>query len=471
MEKSRLSKIFDAVSRVTKPLKTPKGIFVLTALLGSTALMTPQLLSNAYVAGAILGLSLKLLVDSSDIFLEKARAATKKFNELNVGIALGAIAAIPDFGMTISSIVQGQRDLAIGALVGGNISHIFLIMGAAAAVAGGIHKSKGTMWKFNAASMAAVTVGFGGLLATDKLNWQAGIGLALAIAGYAWGYKKNLVRNARELNVAPESLIHSHAGGECSHGHDHSGRGHSHDHHDHEDHHHHDDEDQGRPLRLNHKCGDGHDHDGKPGKKLFTLAREPAPPLQPAPPSEPAPPRWRNPFETTIALAGLAAGSHFVIQSATNIAASSGFDKAWLGTFALALASSATELIITTKAARNGNTDMAIGNVLGCNISCILGAGTVLALSGTPVPPEFTPASALGLFNLAALGASATLMSATLWANKGGIKKWQGYAAVGLYAAFMAGSSILSPKVATEPPPVRITVKTPAPAGLPSPGQ
>ena len=61
-------------------------------------------------------------------------------------------------------------------------------------------------------------------------------------------------------------------------------------------------------------------------------------------------------------------GGHFLVSSAINIASSLGLSKAFISLFAVALGTSLPELATSLIAAKSGNTDLALGNILGSNI-------------------------------------------------------------------------------------------------------
>ncbi|MBU0859176.1 MAG: hypothetical protein KJ667_04505 [Alphaproteobacteria bacterium] len=247
-------------------------------------------------------------------------------------------------------------------------------------------------------AMAGATVGFGTLLATNAFTPMAGVGM-LALAGaYLGGNYFIAKKDSKTLGIEAEKLVHTH---------------------DHGDDHHH------------------HDHDHKPI------------------------PVWQSVLWTTAGLGSLVYAAHLAVDGAARFATGAGISEAVVGTLAVALGTSLPELTTSVRAAQRGNTSLAVGNVLGCNIFNILFIGGALAAASTAVPAAFGVGTTMGLFNLAALGTSAALMTATLTANKGGIKKWQGYAALGIYGAYCATNIALGGGAlpVTEPAAVHQTVQ------------
>jgi cation:H+ antiporter len=369
-------KFFAAASRFIKENKSPLKVAALSSvLLGTTSLMTP-LISTTIGAGALLVSSLYLLTKSSDVLIDSASDVRKKLkvSPLLAGLTLGAMASLPELGVAISSVVNGATDLGIGQVVGANVAHSFLILGATAAIAG-ISKVKGLSMKFNTAVMTASTFAFGGLLATGSLTPVTGVAMAgaaaLYTAGVIWAGKRDAASLKKEFDV--EEIFHNHSHGDDEH------------------------------------C---HHHDKPPALSAL----------------------WG-----VTSMAGLVYAAHLVVDSASTTASGLGVSDALISSLVIGLGVSLPEFMISVKSALKKDTDMAVGNVLGCNIFNILFVGSALGLAGTAVPESFSLDTTSGKFNLAALGASAA-MAAGLLANKGGIKKWQGYGALGLYAAYIATS-------------------------------
>lgn len=69
-----------------------------------------------------------------------------------------------------------------------------------------------------------------------------------------------------------------------------------------------------------------------------------------------------------LGLAGLILGGNFIVDGATTIAKSFGIEVRIIGLTVLAMGTSLPELATSVVAVRKGNTDMAIGGVLGSNL-------------------------------------------------------------------------------------------------------
>lgn len=95
------------------------------------------------------------------------------------------------------------------------------------------------------------------------------------------------------------------------------------------------------------------------------------------------------PISLVAAVGGLVMiilGSRFTVNSATKIAEAIGLSERFIGLTVVALGTSLPELFTSVTAARKGNADIAIGNIVGSNIFNIL---FVVGLSGLIIPVPF----------------------------------------------------------------------------------
>ena len=80
----------------------------------------------------LLGLSLSILIWGADKFVDSASIIAKQLgiNELTIGLTVVALGtSAPEIFVGISSIINESESLAMGAVVGSNISNIALIFG------------------------------------------------------------------------------------------------------------------------------------------------------------------------------------------------------------------------------------------------------------------------------------------------------------------------------------------------------
>lgn len=91
-----------------------------------------------------------------------------------------------------------------------------------------------------------------------------------------------------------------------------------------------------------------------------------------------------------VGLAGVVSGSELVVSSASTIAASIGISDRMIALTIVAFGTSLPELITTIKAAKRGENELLVGNIIGSNIFniCIV-LGLPVALFGTITPSSF----------------------------------------------------------------------------------
>lgn len=75
---------------------------------------------------------------------------------------------------------------------------------------------------------------------------------------------------------------------------------------------------------------------------------------------------------TILGVVMIVAGSNFAVEGASNIAAALGISERFIGLTIVAFGTSLPELVTSVSAARKGNVDIAIGNIVGSNIFNIL---------------------------------------------------------------------------------------------------
>jgi len=134
---------------------------------------------------------------------------------------------------------------------------------------------------------------------------------------------------------------------------------------------------------------------------------------------------------TVIGLVFIVWGSDVTVNAATAIANIVGLSERFIGLTIVALGTSLPELFTSVSAARKGNADIAIGNIVGSNIFNIL---FVVGLSGLVIPVPF--ARAFRFDTLVAVAASALLW--VCCAKDGKLKRWSGVLMLLCYAAYFA---------------------------------
>lgn len=129
-------------------------------------------------------------------------------------------------------------------------------------------------------------------------------------------------------------------------------------------------------------------------------------------------------------LALIIAGSNVTVGAATSIATYAGLSERFIGLTIVALGTSLPELFTSVAAARRGNADIAIGNIVGSNIFNIL---FVVGLSSLIIDIPF--ASAFNFDTYVALGAAVLLWLCVLRTQK--LQRWAGALMLVCYAAYL----------------------------------
>ena len=129
-------------------------------------------------------------------------------------------------------------------------------------------------------------------------------------------------------------------------------------------------------------------------------------------------------------LALIIAGSNVTVGAATSIATYAGLSERFIGLTIVALGTSLPELFTSVAAARRGNADIAIGNIVGSNIFNIL---FVVGLSSLIIDIPF--ASAFNFDTYVALGAAVLLWLCVLRTQR--LQRWAGTLMLVCYAAYL----------------------------------
>ena len=141
-------------------------------------------------------------------------------------------------------------------------------------------------------------------------------------------------------------------------------------------------------------------------------------------------PLWRNLAMTGIGLVLIVWGSNVTVDAATALARIFGMSERFIGLTIVALGTSLPELFTSVNAARKGNADIAIGNIVGSNIFNIL---FVVGLSGLITPVPF--ADLFVIDTLVAMAAAAVLGGFCM--KKGKLVTWHGVVMLVGYGAYL----------------------------------
>ncbi len=124
----------------------------------------------------------------------------------------------------------------------------------------------------------------------------------------------------------------------------------------------------------------------------------------------PPPPVWRGAGLFLAGLIGVMFGARFLVDGASDIARAFAVSDAVIGLTIVAVGTSLPELVTSVIAARKGQGEIAIGNVIGSNIFNVLGIlGITAVVHPLSVPPEMLGLT-LWVFLAAALAPAAVLV-------------------------------------------------------------
>lgn len=127
---------------------------------------------------------------------------------------------------------------------------------------------------------------------------------------------------------------------------------------------------------------------------------------------------WQIPL-TAIGLTAIVIGSNLAVDAACTIARLLGISERLIGLTIVALGTSLPELFTSVIAARKGNADIAIGNIVGSNVFNIL---FVVGLSAVIVPVPF--AAAFRFDSVVSIAAAVFLLICC--ARSSSLKRWHG---------------------------------------------
>lgn len=142
-------------------------------------------------------------------------------------------------------------------------------------------------------------------------------------------------------------------------------------------------------------------------------------------------PLWKSAIWSVIGLVLIIAGSNVAVEAATTIARSLGLSERLIGLTIVALGTSLPELFTSVSAAKRGNADIAIGNIVGSNIFNIL---FVVGTSALVTPIPF--AAAFRVDTMIAIGTAVLLMVCCLHRSR--LSRKSGFTLLASYLSYFA---------------------------------
>jgi len=133
-----------------------------------------------------------------------------------------------------------------------------------------------------------------------------------------------------------------------------------------------------------------------------------------------------------VGVAALYFGGSWVVDGAVGIARTLGVDDALIGLTIVAIGTSAPELVASAVAAYRGQTDIAVGNVVGSNIFNLL---WVLGITASIVELPFKIVSNVDL--LMVIAASTMVILAMVVSRRNAVMRWHGIVFVLCYLGYL----------------------------------
>lgn len=139
------------------------------------------------------------------------------------------------------------------------------------------------------------------------------------------------------------------------------------------------------------------------------------------PEADDARPLWKSGALMLLGLVSLVLGGQWIVDGAVSLARLFGYSESFIGFTIVAVGTSLPELATSIVAVRKGNTDLAIGNVIGSNIFNIF---WVLGLSAVISPMDFNAEDNFSI--LVNIGCSALLFAMLFMSKRQILQRWQG---------------------------------------------
>ncbi|AKB75290.1 Sodium/calcium exchanger protein [Methanosarcina lacustris Z-7289] len=332
----------------------------------------------------ILLFGLVFLVKGSDYFVKAASTIAKKFgvSEFVIGLTLVAVGtSIPELASSIVASIQQASGIVIGNIVGSNIVNIGLIVGVAAFLSP--MKTEVEMLKRDGYIMLFAAVLFFVFALNGELSMiESGIFVLLYIAYVFFLFEeaekyegklhfKEFIKyffKFKYINSARQKL-------------------------------------NGANRNRNPENGNGNGRlEGGFAKDILTLV---------------------------LSCAAIVIGAKYFVDESIFFAELLGIPDTIIGTTLVAVGTSLPELVVTVSAARQGYGSIALGNIIGSNITNIF---LILGLSGLLYPISVAEIS---LFFTTPVMIVISLILLVFISTGWEIKKWEGIALMAFYAAFL----------------------------------
>ena len=271
-----------------------------------------------------------LLIKGADIFVDGASSTAKHFGMPKILIGLTIVAfgtSAPEFAVSVKSLIAGSGDMMVGNVIGSNILNVLLILGTAALIR--TLPVKDDTLKKEIPLLILLTVMLAALMCdklfgftdVNSLTRQDGLVLMLSFGIFMYYLISSTRRRIRHKKINEKLAL------------------------------------EGKPEKYKIEEDDGVEIKPMSIQKAIIFI--------------------------VLGIAGIIFGSNFVVDSASEIAHMMGISDALIALTIVAFGTSLPELVTSIVAARKGECDIAIGNVVGSNIFNIgIVAGIPILLFG-----------------------------------------------------------------------------------------
>lgn len=333
----------------------------------------------------LLILGLVILIAGAEGLVRGASSISKRLGIPAIVIGLTIVAfgtSAPELIVNIFSALKGTTDLALGNIIGSNIANILFILGVSALIVD-LQVQKNTTWKEIPFATLAVFAVF--IMANDKifdkssvdvLTRTDGLTLLLFFAIFLY-YTVELMRRGSSDNNIEKTIASISV--------------------------------QDYKLNLSRK---GSGNVGEEEIKIYTL-----------------------PISVLFTIGGLLFlffGGKLLVDNAILLAKLAGLSEMLIGLTIVAIGTSLPELATSVIAARKGQSDIAIGNIVGSNIFNIF---WILGITSVMKP---IPISMSANFDIiVSLIATLILFAAMFVGKKHRLQKWQGAVLLGFYIIYI----------------------------------
>ena len=253
-----------------------------------------------------------LLIVGADVFVEGSSSIAKMFKIPPIIIGLTIVAfgtSMPEASVSINAALAGENSIAVSNVVGSNIFNLLVVLGASALICP-VHTNETAVKKEIPFSiLSAIVLGillcFGVSFAAETAE-ATGFFAKIGSAGFTLGRIGGVVL----LALFAVYMFWQISGA----------------------------------LKARREGGDSEEEESKASSPMMAVEM------------------------IILGIVGIILGGNYVVDSATTIAQNFGMSETFIGLTIVALGTSLPELVTSMVAARRGESDLALGNVIGSNV-------------------------------------------------------------------------------------------------------